>query len=101
MIAVLNVFYYDTKFVTTFLVGIMFYLSPVLYPEIYVPSEYFVLLKYNPMTYLLRPFRDLLSDGAGGMFGQDMGIAIFMCLLVGVSATLVWRWVKNDFYFKL
>ncbi len=101
LIAVTNVFFYDTKFVTTFLIGIMFYLSPVLYPENYVPAQYLILLKLNPMTYLLRPFRDLLISGMEGVFFQDLGVATMICLIAGVLAMLVWKSIKNDFYFKL
>jgi len=101
VLAVTNIFFYDTKFVLTFALGLLFFVSPVFYPESFVPDEFRWVLLVNPLTYLLRPFRALLDQGPGVAFLEAQLQALGICLIAIGMAYLVWQRKKHVFYFKL
>lgn len=100
-LAITNIFFNDTKFILNFLMGILFFASPILYPESYVPENFSFIIKFNPLAYLLRPFRTLLEHGSSMLFLKDQLIAIVACLFITSLTYLIWRRTQNALYFRL
>lgn len=65
MMAALNVFYRDIRFVIPLLTQIWFYASPVIYPTPQLPPALYFLYHLNPMAGLVESFRRILLEGQG------------------------------------
>ena len=64
LLATLQIFYRDVKFVTSFVLNVSFFMTPIFYPENFVDPEHRWLLQLNPFRYFLLPFRDLIEDAS-------------------------------------
>jgi lipopolysaccharide transport system permease protein len=59
-VSVINVYFRDFQFIVTFLLNLLFWLTPILYQFETVPEAYRFLFKYfNPLTSLIVSWRDL------------------------------------------
>lgn len=99
-LSILNVFYRDTNFVMGFVFSLLFYLTPIFYPKIYVPEKWHWMVDVNPIVYLLEPFRRIVYFGASD-FWLTFLQGISVSLAMGVIAYLVWKRKRNVFYHKL
>ena len=99
--SVLNVFYRDINFVMGFVFSLLFFLTPIFYPKEFIPREWTWLIDFNPVIYLIEPFRSAIyQDDLSHFlmaFVKGMGVSLGA---MGV-AFLVWKKRKNDFYRQL
>jgi lipopolysaccharide transport system permease protein len=85
-LAALNIQYRDFRHVTTFLVQIWMYASPIVYPLSVVPPEYRTLYAVNPVVGAVAGFRAALL-GTPGPSGVELAVsaaAASVLLLTGV-----------------
>lgn len=61
-ISLLNIIYRDIKFITTFLINITFFMTPLLYPESFFPKDLKVMVNINPIYQALLPIREILTN---------------------------------------
>lgn len=61
IIGVLNVFIRDVSHVVPIILQILFWFTPIVYPENAIPAAYRHLLRYNPMYPVIRCFQDILA----------------------------------------
>jgi lipopolysaccharide transport system permease protein len=101
LLAVSQVFFYDTKFVITFLLSIAFYLTPIFYPVDFVSPEIRWILDFNPLLYLIAPFQVLLKFGDLGNFWFSLGRSTTVALIISALSLLIWRRKKHELYFRL
>ena len=59
MISIANAFFRDLEYIVTVLIGLLFWMTPIVYPLHIVPEEAKVFLIMNPVTYLMQAWRDL------------------------------------------
>lgn len=99
----LNVFYRDVKFVTSFLLSILFFLTPIFYPENLFPQNYDFIYKYNPIYTMIKPIRlALLED----LTLNTAVTTIFFAPLVTLIATfllttVIWKKYRHEFYKRI
>lgn len=55
--AVLNVFYRDFSHLTSLLLMLLFYATPIIYPADMLPQKYAFILKFNPMFHIVELFQ--------------------------------------------
>ena len=103
-ISCLNVFYEDVKYLLTALLGVLFYLTPVMYPAELVYTHFagpyerllYVLYLLNPVSMLTDAYRKaLLPPFEGGLRGAEvhalpldygmLAIAAVVCLLIAIA----------------
>ncbi len=59
-VSVINVYFRDFQFIVTFLLNLLFWLTPILYQFETVPEAYrFLFMYFNPLTSLIISWRDL------------------------------------------
>jgi lipopolysaccharide transport system permease protein len=101
LLATLQVFFADTKFVFDFAIAIAFYVTPIFYPIEFVDEKYRWIIEYNPFAVLLRPSQALsraeLSPDFNVWVLQALGVALVF-LGIGLFA---WRRKQNQLYFRL
>lgn len=89
-LATLAVKYRDVNFAVAFLIQVLMYLSPVIYPLSSVPEKLRSLYLLNPMSGVIQGFRwALLGSGEapGGMFAISSGLILVLL----VSGAYVFR----------
>jgi len=60
--ACINVFFRDTAHLIGVIMMVWMFLTPIFYPESMVPKEFQLIIKVNPMAYLVRAYRDILLN---------------------------------------
>jgi lipopolysaccharide transport system permease protein len=63
LLACINVWYRDVKYVMTFLVQMWLFMTPVLYPTSFLPERLQTLMAFNPLAGLIEGFRACLFPG--------------------------------------
>lgn len=58
-----NVYFRDVEHMTGIFLMVLFYLTPVLYPEKMVPEKYMWIFEINPMTPIILAYRDIFYWG--------------------------------------
>jgi len=59
LLSIANAFFRDLEYIVTVVIGLLFWMTPIIYPLKAVPEEYRVFLVMNPVTYLMQAWRDL------------------------------------------
>lgn len=101
LLATMQVFYRDTRFLISFGLQIAYYLTPVFYPIQFVPEGWRWLVVLNPFYYLIAPFQLLLGEAGP----REVSLALLRAygvsfLLLGFAA-LVWRQQKRMIYYHV
>jgi lipopolysaccharide transport system permease protein len=63
VLASVGVFVQDTDEISRFLMRVLFYLAPIVYPLTLVPQDVSGLIWFNPLTNMVEPFRSVLLFG--------------------------------------
>jgi ABC-type polysaccharide/polyol phosphate export permease len=100
-IAILNVFYRDIKFIVTFSLSILFFLTPILYPEDRFPSGQRWIVDYNPIYKVILPLRSCIYEFHNPISKIQIFEAILSILIAFAFATFNWSRFKNEIIKKL
>lgn len=100
-LAITNVFFRDTSFLVGFVINLLFFLTPVFYPRELVPETYQWIIDFNPLMYVIEPFRNLFIAPSWEefLFSVVKGLGVSL-IAMGVSV-LLWKRKQNAFYFKI
>ena len=63
LISSVNLFFRDLERLTTIGLTLLFYFTPVIYPETMIPDRFKVLLGLNPFAHLIINWRNLYIHG--------------------------------------
>ena len=67
------------------------YLTPIIYPEKYIPAQYHWLVDLNPLAALIRSYRRILLEGAW----PDWRGLVFTTLFAVVCFVLGYWWFER------
>jgi len=101
LLATLQVFYYDTRYVLSFFISILFFLTPIFYPERFVPQEFLFLIYLNPAYYIIDPFRAALYNFEFISFLKSITVSLAVNLSFLVLAKYYWSKKRNALYFRI
>ena len=76
-----NAYYRDVRHAVPFLVQLLMFASPVVYPASVVPEEWRVLFGLNPVTGVIETFRWALTgsgEAPGGMLLAGLGVSVLL-----------------------
>lgn len=100
-LATLNVFFRDTRFVVTFFLNVMFFLTPIFYPEQFVEAKYRWIFNLNVFHHLLLPFRNLVESPVNPDLLKNSVVALMLSCALCIIAAAYWRGKRNVAYFYL
>jgi lipopolysaccharide transport system permease protein len=82
-ISMLNAYFRDMEYIIGFIVSILFWMTPIVYPLDMVPEAYRIFLILNPLTYLITAWREIfLSNHIDwGSIGISFGSSLIFFLL--------------------
>jgi len=99
LLATLQVFFRDTRFLITFALQLGFFLTPIFYPKAFVPEGLRWLVDINPLYHLIAPFQALIHGGNGAQFAYSLAAAAGTSALLWLLASLVWWRRRNMVFF--
>ncbi len=99
--SLMNVFYRDTKFVLTFILNIMYFITPIFYPIEFVPQEYRWVIDINPLYYLVEAFRLAVYGHYPSLFWPALMKASMVALSFTLISAIYWKRRKNDLYYYI
>lgn len=88
ILAAYTVFFRDLVHIYSVLLTAWYYLTPFIYPESIVPVQYQFLLKYNPLYYFVKHFREIVIYGQ--VPSMDLNI---ICFSISIGALLIGMYV--------
>lgn len=92
----LNPYFKDTQQAVSYITMIWFYASPIVYPLSIVPEKFRKVLLFNPLSFLLEGFRDILLRGKFpplNFFASLLGPGLVFLLL----GFLIFKKLKKNF----
>lgn len=101
ILSVQQIFYKDVRFITSFIISIMFFLTPIFYPIEFIPTEYRVFVEYNPIYSFIEPFRFAIYDYNLSILMMKVLKSLVFSIGFSVFAVWFWRRKRNEFYIKL
>ena len=96
LISVLGTYVPDIRETLRAFVRAMFFMTPIIWPAGRVPEDYKWLVDYNPLTFLVEAYRNLILEGTLP-FGEQ---AIYFCLVavvLFVAGLALFNRVKHNF----
>lgn len=99
--SLMNVFYRDTKFVLTFVLNIMYFITPIFYPTEFVPTQYRWIIDINPLYYLVEAFRSAVYGFHPQIFWPALLKASLVSFGFALFSFFYWRRRKNDLYYYI
>lgn len=99
LLAVLQVFFRDTRFLISFALQVGFFLTPIFYPRDFVPHGLRWLIAINPLYYMIEPFQILIHSYEPAAFAAATGTAALTAMLLWAAALWVWSSRRNLVYF--
>ena len=96
LIAVFGTYVPDIRETLRVFVRAMFFMTPILWPAGRVPEDYKFLVDYNPLSFLVEAYRQLILEGRLP-FGEQ---AIYFCLVavvLFVAGLALFNRVKHNF----
>ncbi len=97
LISSINLFFRDLERLTTIGLTLLFYFTPVIYPETMIPERFRTLLMLNPFAHIIVNWRNLFFDGTLNPFFLSISF-IYSLLIFWLGYTtykkLNWRFAE-------
>lgn len=96
ILAAWSVQYRDIKYAMTFIVQLLMYAAPVVYPLSYIPEKYQVWYALNPLVGVIEGFRAAIL-GTSAMPWPIIGIGFFMSLVILIVGLYTFSRLERTF----
>jgi ABC-2 type transport system permease protein/lipopolysaccharide transport system permease protein len=97
-LAALNVFFGDIRHLTEVALGLLYFLSPIIYDRSMLPESFHKWLAWNPLLYQIEQLRGVCFDGKlpfGGAFCLSLGFSS----LILICGLLVFKRAEDKFLY--
>lgn len=96
IVSALTVCFRDLEHILGIIIMAWQFLTPVMYPESFVPSQYQAILYLNPMTPIIISFRDVLYYGKMPVV-ENLVYAFLWSLIIFICGFLLFGKLQKDF----
>lgn len=100
LLATLNVFFRDVRFVIGFVMQVSFYLTPIFYPRNLVPEPLEWYLHINPFARILAPFQIVSTEPELEGYVSALGLSALISITIFLLSIYYWERKKNAIYYK-
>jgi lipopolysaccharide transport system permease protein len=101
LLAVLNIFFRDTRFLAHFCLNILFFITPIFYPREFIPAAFQWMVDVNPLYAIIEPVRACLYHFNIAYFFSASAKGVMVTLGLAAISILNWRRSRNEFYFQI
>ena len=96
IVSALTVYFRDLEHILGIIIMAWQFLTPVMYPESFVPSQYQAILYLNPMTPIIISFRDVLYYGNMPVV-ENLVYGFLWSLIIFICGFLLFGKLQKDF----
>ena len=96
IVSAFTVYFRDLEHILGIIIMAWQFLTPVMYPESFVPSQYQAILYLNPMTPIIISFRDVLYYGKMPVV-ENLVYAFLWSLIIFICGFLLFGKLQKDF----
>jgi ABC-type polysaccharide/polyol phosphate export permease len=100
MISTLAVYFPDVAEMYQIIITAWMYLTPIIYPETTIPAKYHLLLRLNPLYYLVKLWRLPLYDGRWPTWGEFWPAALLGIGML-VAGWLIFTSKSDEFAYRV
>jgi lipopolysaccharide transport system permease protein len=93
--AALNVKYRDIRYALPFVIQLLMFLTPVIYPISFLPARWRWVLRLNPLSGIIEGFRDAIFGHPFNWTG--LGISVLVTLILLLAAALTFSRMEEEF----
>lgn len=101
LFALFHVFYRDIKYMVTFSVSILFFLTPIFYPLSFVPEKYRWIVDVNPLYSIVVPFRNILYENSIQNALTPLLKSLVLLIIMALTLKYYWRKNRNELYISI
>jgi ABC-type polysaccharide/polyol phosphate export permease len=101
ILATLQVFFRDTRFIIQFLFQILFFLTPIFYPVDFIPEQYRFLVSFNPFFAIITTFRSLFINYNIDTYPSHFLTGLYWTIGIWIVALTFWKFKKNELILRL
>lgn len=91
-----NVYVRDVEYIVNFIVTMLFYMTPVLYPMSFIPDKLRFIFNLNPMAHIINAYRDVLYYKISPDFVSVGAIGIISIILLFIGY-VIFRKLEKGF----
>ena len=95
ILAILNVFIRDVEYLTTILVQMTFFLTPVIYPISFVPEKFSSFFLFSPFSQIILNWRNVFFEGT---FNYKL---LFMFLILSIFIFVISHLLLKRYQYKM
>lgn len=95
ILATTQVFFRDTKFIVSFLLNILFFLTPIFYPARLLPANLKWLVEFNFIYFLITPFQNLIYENSISNFLRSTSMALGISMILFGLSWWIWHHKKS------
>lgn len=100
-LSVFNVFFRDTNFVLSFIISILFFVTPIFYPIEYIPIHMRWIVSLNPFYYFIEPFRISIVNFDMQAYFISTGKGLLVVSVMSLITYIFWKRKRNEFFYYL
>jgi ABC-type polysaccharide/polyol phosphate export permease len=97
-VATLQVFFRDMEYIVQFLFSILFFLTPIFYPEELIPDKFKMIVTFNPIYAVIKPLQKSLWKFDQELLNQALVNSFIFTISISLISYLIWRKKKNELY---
>ncbi len=101
ILAIINVFFRDTRYLVNVIINLMFFLTPIFYSESLVPQEIKWISKLNIIYLLIIPIRRSIYKFNYISYLKELSVSVILCITLLFIANRSWRNLKHKIYLKI
>jgi len=101
LLATVQVFFRDTRFMISFFISIAFFLTPIFYPITFIPTHLRWIIAINPLYYFIEPFRMAIYEFSLPFFLISLLKSLLAAILCLTLAATFWTKKRNAVYFHV
>lgn len=94
----LQVYFRDTQFILTFVLNILYFLTPIFYPPEMIPGNFAWIIDINPFYALIRPFQVALYQYDSAALAPAILKSALCNIVLLVISLSFWRSKRNELY---
>lgn len=88
LLATLNLFYRDIRYLYALVVQLWFYVTPIIYATEFFPEKWRWIFKINPMSVIINAYREVIINGSAPNMSSMLIASGISLILLGISYTI-------------
>lgn len=85
----INLFFRDLERLISIFLTLLFYVTPIIYPETMIPEKYRGIVNLNPLSPLMINWRNLFLEGKIDF--QNLFLSLFYAVIIYIAGYLIYR----------